>query len=153
VLVLWQAFQASGLYYKRFMIVINDRNDCGQYYKTTILTNLALARSINYNCKLRLYNFYSTGHRPDVCEEGTLPTHQYYASLERLERNKHPSLLLTIINYDCTRVGTFIGSSPYVISLHYGLKMGDNSPRVYMLRTFSKIQTAVTLCLNIDCAN
>ncbi len=26
----------SGLYYKYFMIVIYDRNDSGQYYKTTI---------------------------------------------------------------------------------------------------------------------
>ncbi len=26
----------SGLYYKNFMIVIYDRNDSGQYYKTTI---------------------------------------------------------------------------------------------------------------------
>ncbi len=28
--------QTSGLYYKCFMIVIYDRNDSGQYYKTTI---------------------------------------------------------------------------------------------------------------------
>ncbi len=27
----------SGLYYKCFMIVIYDRNDSGQYYKTTIM--------------------------------------------------------------------------------------------------------------------
>ncbi len=30
----------SGLYYKRFMIVIYDRNDNGLYYKTTIVANL-----------------------------------------------------------------------------------------------------------------
>jgi hypothetical protein len=28
--------RASGLYYKTSMIVIYDRNDSGQYYKTTI---------------------------------------------------------------------------------------------------------------------
>jgi hypothetical protein len=27
----------SGLYYKCFMIIIYDRNDSGQYYKTTIM--------------------------------------------------------------------------------------------------------------------
>jgi hypothetical protein len=28
--------KTSGLYYKQVMIVIYDRNDSGQYYKTTI---------------------------------------------------------------------------------------------------------------------
>ncbi len=32
--------------------VIYDCNDSGQYYKTMILANFALARSINYNCKV-----------------------------------------------------------------------------------------------------
>jgi hypothetical protein len=51
------------MYYKSFTIiiynlndsktVIYDRNDSGQYYKTMILANLVLARSINYNRKLR----------------------------------------------------------------------------------------------------
>jgi len=31
------------------MIVIYDRNDSGLYYKTMIVTNLALARSVNYD--------------------------------------------------------------------------------------------------------
>jgi hypothetical protein len=43
----------SGLYYKSFTIVIYNRNDNGLYYKTTIVANLALARSVNYNCKVR----------------------------------------------------------------------------------------------------
>jgi hypothetical protein len=30
-------FGNSGLYYKCFMIIIYDRNDSGQYYKTTIM--------------------------------------------------------------------------------------------------------------------
>jgi hypothetical protein len=47
----------SGLYYKSFTIVIYNRNDNGLFYKTTILANLALARSVNYDrkvcCKLK----------------------------------------------------------------------------------------------------
>ncbi len=42
-----------GLYYKSFMIVIYDRNDNGLYYKTAIVANFALARSVNYNHKVR----------------------------------------------------------------------------------------------------
>jgi hypothetical protein len=52
-----------GLFYKSFtiiiynrkdsMIIIYDRNDSGQYYKTLILDNLALAKNITYDCKLR----------------------------------------------------------------------------------------------------
>jgi hypothetical protein len=38
-------------------IVIYDHNDSGQYYKTMILANLALARSVNFDrevcCKLK----------------------------------------------------------------------------------------------------
>ncbi len=54
----------SGLYYKIFTIIIYDRNDNGLYYKTmiianltTIIANLALAKSINYDptvcCKMK----------------------------------------------------------------------------------------------------
>ncbi len=50
----------SGLYYESFMIVIYDCNDNGLYSKnmiianlTMIVANLALARSINYDCKVR----------------------------------------------------------------------------------------------------
>ncbi len=32
-----KGFELSGLYYKTFMIVIYDRNDSGQNYKTTIM--------------------------------------------------------------------------------------------------------------------
>jgi hypothetical protein len=42
---------SGGLYYKSFAIVIYDRNDNGLYYKTTIIANLALARSVNYDHK------------------------------------------------------------------------------------------------------
>jgi hypothetical protein len=56
-----------GLCYKSFSIVIYDRNDNGLYFKTTIvanlttivadltmiIANLALARSVNYYCKIR----------------------------------------------------------------------------------------------------
>ncbi len=35
------------------MIVIYDHNDNGLYHKTTIVANLALARNINYDCKVR----------------------------------------------------------------------------------------------------
>ncbi len=41
------------MYYKSFTIIIYDRNDNGLYYKTTIVANLALARSVNYDCKVR----------------------------------------------------------------------------------------------------
>ncbi len=51
------------LHYKTFTIIIYDRNDStivtynrndsGQYYTIMILANLALARSANYNHKLR----------------------------------------------------------------------------------------------------
>jgi hypothetical protein len=33
-------------------IVIYNNNDSGQYYETMILTNLALAMSVNYNRKV-----------------------------------------------------------------------------------------------------
>ncbi len=50
---------SSGLYCKSFTIIIYDHNDNGLYYKTTIVANLTLARSINYNhkvrCKLKRY--------------------------------------------------------------------------------------------------
>ncbi len=42
-----------GLYSKIFMIVIYDRNDSALCYKTTIPTYLALARSMNYDSKVR----------------------------------------------------------------------------------------------------
>jgi hypothetical protein len=44
----------GGLYYKCFTIVIYDHNDNGLYYKTTILANLALAKSVNYDHKVTL---------------------------------------------------------------------------------------------------
>ncbi len=42
----------SGMYYKHFTIEIYDHNDSDMYYKTMILTNLALARSVNYDRKV-----------------------------------------------------------------------------------------------------
>ncbi len=36
---------SSGLYYKQFMIVIYDRNDIGQYYKTMSITIIDYDRS------------------------------------------------------------------------------------------------------------
>jgi hypothetical protein len=52
----------TGLYHKSFKIIIYDRNDStieiyncndsGLYYKTTIVTNLALARIVNYDNKI-----------------------------------------------------------------------------------------------------
>ncbi len=42
----------NGLNNNRFTNVIYNRNDSGQYYKTMILANLALARSINYDHKV-----------------------------------------------------------------------------------------------------
>ncbi len=54
----WQHL-SSGLYNKSFTIVIYDCNDNGLYYKTSIIANLtmiianlALARSVNYDCKV-----------------------------------------------------------------------------------------------------
>jgi hypothetical protein len=41
---------SRGLWYKHFIFVIYDRNDSGLYHKTTILANLALARSILLEC-------------------------------------------------------------------------------------------------------
>jgi hypothetical protein len=59
--------QYFGLYYKSFTIVIYDRNDNGLYYKTTIIANLALARSVNYDlkvfCKLK-YTFKIINYNP-----------------------------------------------------------------------------------------
>ncbi len=56
----WAKCSTCGLYYKKFMIVIYDRNDSCQYYNTmiTIISyapnlNLALASVINYDCKWR----------------------------------------------------------------------------------------------------
>jgi hypothetical protein len=46
---------SRGLYYKSFTIVIYDRNDNDLYYKTIIVANLALARSVNYNRKTEAY--------------------------------------------------------------------------------------------------
>ncbi len=44
------------------MIVIYNHNDSGKYYKTMIVANLVLARSINYDrkvsCKLK-YKLWS----------------------------------------------------------------------------------------------
>ncbi len=50
------------LYYKSFTVIMYSRNDStiiiydrkysDQYYKTKILASLALARSINYVCKV-----------------------------------------------------------------------------------------------------
>ncbi len=52
--------RTNGQYYKSFTIVIYNRNDNGLYYKTmivanltTIVANLALARSVNYDRKVR----------------------------------------------------------------------------------------------------
>jgi len=39
-------------YFKSFMIVIDDHNGNSLYYKTIKPADLALARSVNYNCKL-----------------------------------------------------------------------------------------------------
>ncbi len=38
------------------MIVIYDHNECGLYYKTTTVTNLASARNINYDHKIVIYD-------------------------------------------------------------------------------------------------
>jgi len=52
--------RTCGLYYKSFTIVIHEHNNNGLYYKTTIIAYLAtiiailaLARSVNYICKVR----------------------------------------------------------------------------------------------------
>ncbi len=42
---LTQFYETCGLYYKRFMIVIYERNAIGQYYKTTIVVNANNDRS------------------------------------------------------------------------------------------------------------
>ncbi len=41
---------SSGLYYKSFMIVIQDHKGSSLLYKTKILDNLALARGVDYDC-------------------------------------------------------------------------------------------------------
>ncbi len=50
---------SCGLYYKSFTVITDDRNDSSLYYKTTlldkaklILANLALAKGVNYDCKV-----------------------------------------------------------------------------------------------------
>jgi hypothetical protein len=45
--------ESCGQDYKSFTFVIYNRNDNGLYYKTMIVANLALARSVNYNHKVR----------------------------------------------------------------------------------------------------
>ncbi len=56
---IWSAHIISDLHYKSFMTLIYDHNDNGLYYittivanLTTIVANLALARSVNYDCKV-----------------------------------------------------------------------------------------------------
>ncbi len=51
--------ETCGLHYKSFTIIIYNCNDSGLYYKTTIVSNLtiivanlALARIVNYDCKV-----------------------------------------------------------------------------------------------------
>ncbi len=48
--VLWIRY----MYYKYFMMVIYYHNGNGLYYKTATLANLALAKSVNYDCKVPL---------------------------------------------------------------------------------------------------
>ncbi len=43
-----------GLYYKCLMIIIFNHNVNSLSYKTTILANLALAKSKNFDCKVQL---------------------------------------------------------------------------------------------------
>ncbi len=56
-----------GLYYKSFTIVFNDHNDNSLYYKTMIVADLALARSVNYDhkghCKLK-HTFMIVNYNP-----------------------------------------------------------------------------------------
>ncbi len=50
-------FITCGLYYKCFTFVIYRRNDSGLlWFKTTILTNLAIASSVNYDCRIVNYD-------------------------------------------------------------------------------------------------
>ncbi len=77
---------SCGLYYKSFTIVIYDHNDNGLYYKTTIVANLttivaklALARSINYDrkvrCKLkRTFTMVNYNPKPFIVEATELYT-------------------------------------------------------------------------------
>jgi hypothetical protein len=37
-----------------------DRNDNGLYFKTDILANVALARNVNYDCKIQLTEAFLT---------------------------------------------------------------------------------------------
>jgi hypothetical protein len=74
--------ESKGLHYKCFKITIYKCNGNGLYHKSTILANLALARSKNYDIKVSLqieayflqfyihksrlwgcYNVYNIGHR------------------------------------------------------------------------------------------
>ncbi len=58
----YQMLPACGLYYNSITTVVYDcndstvaiynRNDSGQYYKTMILANLALGKSVNYYCNV-----------------------------------------------------------------------------------------------------
>jgi hypothetical protein len=63
-----------GLYYKSFTIIIYDRNDNGLYYKTmiisnltTIVANLALARSIKYELK-RTFTIVNYNPKPFIVQ-------------------------------------------------------------------------------------
>ncbi len=70
----------SGLYYKSFTIVINDRNNNGLYFKNMIVANLtmiiatlALARSVNYDrkvsCKLKhTFTIINYGSKPFIVQ-------------------------------------------------------------------------------------
>jgi hypothetical protein len=50
------SYNTSMLYYKCFTIVIYNCNDSGLYYKTMIITNLALAMIINYDPRVVIYD-------------------------------------------------------------------------------------------------
>ncbi len=39
---MWITQKSSGLYYKNFNIIIYNRNDQGQYYKTKIMINFTI---------------------------------------------------------------------------------------------------------------
>ncbi len=56
--------QQIGLYYKCFTLLIYDCNGNCLYYKTTILFNLAIARSINYDhmVMLQIVAYFSSTH-------------------------------------------------------------------------------------------
>ncbi len=94
------------MYYKSFTIIIYNRNDItiviydlnysGLYYKTTIVTNLALARSINYDRRILIYN-----HKDCYKLKRNLQSYKTF-TVQATEQNYNPCLTTCHLSHHYT---------------------------------------------------